>query len=105
VLVKGTVFPMLFLRVLKVDWREYLRFGILPNVLPTLGFAVGSLAMHDFVPIHNWPTFFLSTAAGLALFVPAAWFTTIADAERERIRGVVRKYLPGRSAAITPAGS
>ena len=104
VLVKGTVFPMLFLRVLKVDWREYLRFGIFPNILPTLGFAAGSLAMHDLVPIHNWPTFFLSTAAGLALFAPAAWFTTIDDTERERLRGAVRKFLPRRSAAITPAG-
>jgi O-antigen/teichoic acid export membrane protein len=103
VLVKGTVFPMLFLRVLKVDWRDYLRFAILPNILPTLGFAVGSLAMHDLVPIHNWPTFFLSTAAGLALFLPAAWFSAIDESERERLRGFVRRFLARRRAAATPA--
>jgi hypothetical protein len=94
---------MLFLRVLKVDWRDYLRFAILPNILPTLGFAVGSLAMHDLVPIHNWPTFFLSTAAGLALFLPAAWFSAIDESERERLRGFVRRFLARRRAAATPA--
>jgi O-antigen/teichoic acid export membrane protein len=102
VLVKGTVFPMLFLRTLKVDWRDYLRWGIVPNILPTLGFAVGSLVMHDLVPIHNWPTFLLSAAAGLVLFLPAAWFSALDDAERERLSGIIRKALPGGSAAATP---
>jgi hypothetical protein len=60
--------------------------------------------MHDFVPIHNWPTFFLSSAAGLALWAPLAWFTAIDDAERDRLRGLIRKVLPGSNAAITSAG-
>jgi hypothetical protein len=59
--------------------------------------------MHDLVPIHNWPTFFLSTAAGLALFLPAAWFSAIDESERERLRGFVRRFLARRRAAATPA--
>jgi O-antigen/teichoic acid export membrane protein len=92
-LVRGWLYPRSVLKSLNVSSREYVLQGVIPAILPILGFLAGAWSFKRFFGIENYGALILASLAGVALFGVTAWLVTIDQADRELAVSKVRQAL------------
>jgi O-antigen/teichoic acid export membrane protein len=94
------VFPLLSRKLLGIRvWSYNLETRIRP-LLAMVPFAIGTLLIKRFAPVHGLITYFASVAAALPLAAVGAWFVGLDPAERARVVMKGRAALAARRASV-----
>jgi O-antigen/teichoic acid export membrane protein len=85
-LIRGWLFPRSVLLTLGVSWKEYLRDGVIPSIVPGLSFAIAVLFYKAAFPVHSYVDLFVTPLVALAPTLVFLWLVTFNAQEREFIR-------------------
>lgn len=91
VIVRGFVFPAVFLKILQISWRDYLLRSVLPPLASAGILAVALAGLVRVARLDSYPTIIGAVAGSGLLFGGTVWLIGLDHQERARAREIFRR--------------
>lgn len=88
VLVRGILFPIAYLRVLKIPAERFFSTTVLRCAVPTLVLAASLYGINQWVAIQSYLRLLLVSLTGTAVFLCSTWFLSLDTDERRRLQAL-----------------
>jgi hypothetical protein len=93
---RPAVFGCIGLRLADTRFSTWLRETALRGYLPGLAGGLVWLLLREIFPPATWVALFVLVALGAIVYLGVLWFFAAPDQDREVLRSITRRFIPGR---------